>query len=99
MVSAVARPIRSWSKLLTSSTQLSLQAAVSAAPLVFLVRPPLGPADVNAELLGRPEHLFVELPHLDLGPVGGQDLHVEAEALHLLDQHLEALGDARLRDV
>ena len=32
-------------------------------------------------------------------PVVGEDLDVEAEGLHLLDEHLEALGDARLGDV
>src|SRR5580704_5838978 len=51
--SAVASPIRSWSKLLTSSTARSSSR------------------------------------HLD----------VEAQRLHLLDEHLEALGDARLGDV
>ena len=32
-------------------------------------------------------------------PVGGEDLDVQAEGLHLLDEHLEALGDAGLGDV
>ena len=68
-------------------------------PGVFLVGAPLGPADVDAELLGRAEHVLVELAHLDLLAGVGQDLDVEAEALHLLDEHLEALGDPRLGDV
>jgi hypothetical protein len=32
-------------------------------------------------------------------PSAGQHLHVEAQRLHLLDEHLERLGDARLGDV
>ena len=32
-------------------------------------------------------------------PVVGEDLDVEAQGLHLLDEHLEALGDAGLGDV
>ena len=67
--------------------------------LVVLVGAPLGPAEVDAELLGRAEDVLVELPHLDLLARLGEDLDVEAEGLHLLDEHLEALGDAGLGDV
>ncbi len=43
--------------------------------------------------------VVVELTHLDLLAGLGEHLDVEAERLHLLDEHLEALGDARLGDV
>ncbi len=43
------------------------------------------------------EHVLVELAHLDLRALGGQHLDVEAQGLHLLDEHLEGLGDAGLR--
>src|ERR1700740_2706734 len=88
MASAVARPIRSCSKLLTSS--MCLKTSLAGAPCVFLVGAPLGAADVDAKLLGRAEHVLVELTHLDLLAGVAQDLDVEAQALHFLDEHLEA---------
>ena len=75
------------------------ESPLGGAPRVFLVRPALGPADVDAQLLGRAEHVLVELAHLDLLAPVARHLDVEAEGLHLLDEHLEALGDARLGDV
>src|SRR4030067_3282165 len=54
--------------------------------------------DVDAEGLGGAEGVVVELAQLDL-LAGGEHLHVQAEALHLLDEHLEGLGDSRFRDV
>src|SRR5690606_13562543 len=71
----------------------------SAPALVFLVGAALGPGQVDAQLLGRPEDVFVELSHLDLLAGLGEDLDVEAQGLHLLDEHLEALRDAGLGDV
>src|SRR5579875_2057209 len=97
MASAVARPIRSCSKLLTSS--MCSEPSFAGAACVFLVGASLRAADVDAELLGGAEQVLVELPHLDLLAGLREDLDVEAEALHLLDQDLEGLGDARLRDV
>src|SRR5919197_5816152 len=55
--------------------------------------------EVDAELLGGPQQLVVLLAHLDLLALVGEDVHVERERLHLLQQHLERLGDRRLRDV
>src|SRR5215204_4500190 len=104
MASAVAKPIRSWSKVFTSSIRgfrspRSVHAGALAAPVVFVVAAAFGPTDVDAELLGRAEDVLVELSHLDFGAVGREHLDVEAQGLHLLDEHLEALRDARLRDV
>src|SRR5437764_1360234 len=96
--SAVARPMRSWSKLLTSTELLYLE-AVGTAAFVLFVAAPFGPADVDAELLGDAEDVLVELSHLDLLPCRREDLDVEAQRLHFLDQHLEGLGDAGLGDV
>src|SRR5205814_797655 len=96
--SAVARPMRSWSKLLTSTELLYLEAICTAAFVLF-VTAPFGPADVDAELLGDAEDVLVELSHLDLLPGGRQHLDVEAQRLHLLDQQLEGLGNSGLGDV
>src|SRR4051794_36437472 len=102
MESAVARPIRSWLKLLTSSmcdVPCRSETGGRPAPLVFLVAAALGAGQVDAQLLGGAEDVLVELAHLDLLARLGQDLDVQAEGLHLLDEHLEALGDAGLGDV
>src|SRR5918994_1832 len=122
MSSAVARPIRSSSKKLTSSTwfllslrteDLGLSGVLSGGcragtPCWTASRPHLSdlfdaarlaPGQVDAELLRGAEDVLLGLSHLDGLPVAGQDLDVEAEALHLLDEHLEGLGDAGLGDV
>ena len=66
--SAVARPIRSWSKLFTSSIQYAPNySGRSRRRSSSVVRATLGPADVDAELLGGAVHVLVELAHLDLG--------------------------------
>ena len=70
-----------------------------AALLVFLVGAPFGPREVDAERLGGAERVLVELADLDLLARRVHHADVEAERLHLLDEHLEALGDARLGDV
>src|SRR5215203_6579068 len=56
-------------------------------------------AEVDAQLLRGPEDLVVGVAQLDRLPVAGEDLDVEAERLQLLEQHLEGLRDARLRNV
>ena len=73
--------------------------ALGGAPGVLFVGTPFRPGQVDAELFGGAEDVLVELAHLDLLARGREDLDVEAEALHLLDQHLERLGDAGLGDV
>src|SRR3954453_7909866 len=65
----------------------------------LLDRAGLAPAQVNAEFFCRTEHVFVGLAHLDLHAVAGEHLDVEAQRLHLLDEHLGRLGDAGLGDV
>src|SRR3954469_2511350 len=55
--------------------------------------------DVDAELLGGTEDLVVRVAKADRGAVGREDLDVQAQGLHLLDEHLEALGDSGLLDV
>src|SRR5487761_1673696 len=96
MWSPVASPMRSWSKSLTSSTS---ETPLRCPAGVLLVGAALGATDVDAELLGRAVHVLVELTHLDLLTCGREDLDVQAQRLHLLDEHLEALGDPRLGDV
>src|SRR5689334_20323718 len=112
MSSAVASPMRSSSNRLTSSTcvLLSLQSSRSVWLVAGLVScagrgsdlfdaARLTPGQVDAELLGRAEHVLVAVAHLDLHAVAGEHLDVEAQRLHLLDEDLERLGDARLGDV
>src|SRR4051794_26099335 len=62
-------------------------------------RPEGAGRQVDAELLGCAEKLVLLLAHLDLGPGVGEHVHVERERLHLLQEHLEGLGDRRLGDV
>src|ERR687883_676340 len=45
------------------------------------------------------EQLVVLLAHLDLLALVGEDVDVERQGLHLLQQHLEGLGNRRLGDV
>src|SRR5581483_684092 len=98
--SAVAKPMRSWSKLLTSSIRSLLVPSDPLAPaLVLFVGAALRTREVDAELFSGTEHVFVKFPHLDLFAGLGEDLDVQAQGLHLLDEHLEALGDAGFRDV
>src|SRR4051812_9334368 len=112
MSSPVARPIRSSSKKLTSSTYPSFGVESCGLPegarrrehrpaypsdLFDAAR--LTPGQIDAELLGRPEHVLVAVPHLDGHTVAGEHLDVEAQRLQLLQQDLERLRDARLGDV
>ena len=76
-----------------------LEAGCRAALLVFFVGAPFGPREVDAERLGGAEGVLVELADLDLLARLVHHVDVEAERLHLLDEHLEALGDAGLGDV
>src|SRR5689334_11960226 len=73
----------------------SRQAVLGSVPpsLVFLVGAALGAGEVDAERLRGAEGVLVELADLDLRALLVDDLHVQAERLHLLDEHLEALGD------
>ena len=60
----------------------------------------LATTEVDAELLGRAEDVFDAVSRSSIcSPVDDRNLDVEAEGLHLLDEHLEGLGDARLGDV
>lgn len=52
--------------------------------------------DVDAEFLRRAEHLVVGVTQVDGRTIGRENLDVQAQRLHLLDEHLEGLGDARL---
>src|SRR5919202_4936394 len=51
--------------------------------------------EVDAELLGGPEQVVVLLAQLGLLALLGDDVDVERQRLHLLEQDLEGLGDAR----
>src|SRR5439155_24916444 len=62
-------------------------------------RPQRARREVDAELLGGAEQLVVLLAYLDLLALVREDVDVERERLHLLQQHLERLGDRRLGDV
>src|SRR6478736_1493897 len=57
------------------------------------------PGQVDAELLRCAVDLVVVLLHVDGDAVRGEHLHVQAERLHLLEEHLEGLRDARVGDV
>src|SRR6266566_7110136 len=88
MSSAVARPMRRSSKKLTSSTcVIPWGSSWSSSDLFNAAR--LTPGQVDAEFLGGAEHILVGVTHLDRRAVAGEHLYVEAEGLHLLDQHLE----------
>src|SRR5262245_24843069 len=108
MSSAAARPIRSSSKKLTSSTCVSS----TSARCLCLMWTDFGSdfvdahrtfvrttRQVDAQLLGGAEHLVVGLAHLQGHAVAGEHLDVEAQRLELLEQHLERLRDSRLGDV
>src|SRR5215212_2051511 len=113
MSSPVARPMRSSSKKLTSSTYPSFRVvdplAVGwcrparwgrpASPSDLFDAARLTPGQIDAELLGRPEHVLVAVPHLDGDAVAGEHLDVEAQRLELLEEHLERLRDAGLGNV
>src|SRR5512139_1611308 len=59
----------------------------------------LAPRQIDTELLRGAEDVLVGLTHLDGHAVAREHLDVEAQRLHLLDEHLEGLGDAGLGDV
>src|SRR5262245_39438952 len=97
MSSAVASPMRSSSKKLTSSTGVC---SLPRSDLVDAADALVGaPSQIDTQLLGRPEYLVVRLAHLEGHAVAGEHLNVQAQRLQLLEQHLEGLRDARLRDV
>ena len=56
-----------------------LEAPFGGAAGIFLVRAPLGSADVDAEFFGCAEDVLVQLPHLYLFSPRRQDLDVEAQ--------------------
>src|SRR5918996_6396107 len=106
--SAVASEMESCAESFTSSTGLMyllpllvLASSKCRLPpaLVFFVGAALGSRQVDPERFGGSERVFVELADLDLLARLVDDADVEAERLHLLDEHLEALGDAGLGDV
>src|SRR4051794_36461289 len=105
MSSAVARPMRSSSKKLTSSTYaFSLKFRCGRVrrgtlALHLLDRRRLSPAQIDAKLFCGPEDVLIGLAHLDLHAIAGEHLDVEAQRLHLLDQHFERLGNAWFRNV
>ncbi len=55
--------------------------------------------EVDAQLLGGAQEVVVLLAHLGAGALLGDDVDVERQRLHLLQEHLERLRDARLGDV
>src|SRR5690348_11117980 len=104
MSSAVARPIRSSSKTLTSSKVPTFYvfenlgvmlvprfARIGDLDLFDAARLP--PGQVDAQFLGGPEHVVVGVAHLDRDPVAGEHLDVQAQRLKFLQQHLERLRD------
>src|SRR5690349_23943498 len=107
MSPAVARLIVSRLLSLTSNTSTYLFNSYPSAGSepractgrVFLVGAPLGPRQVDAEGLRGAEGVLVELADLDLLARLVHDADVEAERLHLLDEHLEGLGDSRFGNV
>ena len=55
--------------------------------------------EVDAELLGGAQQVVVLVAHLRALALLGDDVDVERQRLHLLEQHLEGLRDRRLGDV
>ena len=55
--------------------------------------------EVDAELLGRAQQVVVLVAHLGARALLGDHVDVERQRLHLLQEHLEGLGDRRLGDV
>ena len=55
--------------------------------------------EVDAELLGRAQQVVVLVAHFGAGALLGDDVDVERQRLHLLQEDLEGLGDRRLGDV
>src|SRR6266487_1649147 len=98
MSSPVARPIRSSSKKLTSSTcssfsHLGWVSLCGGEALDLFDAAGLPAGQVDPELLSGPEHVLVAVLHLDGDAVAGQHLDVEAQRLELLEQDLERLRD------
>src|SRR5581483_7447732 len=54
---------------------------------------------VDTQLLGRAEDIFLSVLELDRRTVLAEDLDVETQRLHLLDENLERLRDTRVGDV
>ena len=82
-----------------SSSTRSWPSSTSSAGRLPRGRAQRAGREVDAELLRGAEQLVVLLAHLDLAALLGEHVHVERERLHLLQQHLEGLGDRRLGDV
>src|SRR5918995_101401 len=102
MSSAVARPMRSSSKVVASSnfSPWKVSGIVYWPGLDLVDRRRLEAAgDVDAELFCSTEGVVVGVTEVDRRAVGREDLDVQAERLHLLHEHLERLGDAGLLDV
>src|ERR687885_241910 len=59
----------------------------------------VGRSGLRVEVLGGPEQVVVLLAQLGLLALLGDDVDVERQRLHLLEQDLEGLGNARLGDV
>jgi hypothetical protein len=84
-VSSASRPRSSSS----SSTASSAAGAVAGAHA----------REVDAQLLGRAQQVVVLVAHLGALALLGDDVDVERQRLHLLEEDLEGLGDRRLGDV
>ena len=74
---------------------------LASSCLVAAPRPAQGAhaREVDAELLGGAQQVVVLVAHLGALALLGDDVDVERQRLHLLEQHLEGLGDRRLGDV
>src|SRR6478752_1367222 len=102
MSSAVARPMRSSSNVVASSNFSPWKVSeVFYWPGLDLVdvRRLEARGDVDAELLSGTEDLVVRVAQAHSRAIGREHLDVQAERLHLLDEHLEGLGDSGLLDV
>src|SRR3954447_25332944 len=95
-----------------SPSTTSCSSASSAAPSPPADPPPAAPpappprpaagahaGEVDAELLGGPQQVVVLVAHLGARALLGDHVDVERQRLHLLQEHLEGLGDRRLGDV
>src|SRR5665811_2571793 len=65
----------------------------------FLDAAGLTAGQVDAKFFGGAEQVFLSVAHFDGSAVTRQNLDVETQGLHFLDENLEGFGDTRFRHV
>src|SRR3954467_2771214 len=102
MYSSLVSPVVPASPSATSCSSASSAAPTLAAAHAVVARRPAAGAhagEVDDESLGGPQQVVVLVAHLGARALLGDHVDVERQRLHLLQEHLEGLGDQRLGDV